>query len=189
MNLSPLTQRFVLHFGEMGSRWGINRTVVQIYASLYVSATPMNAHEVGEALNFSRSSLSMELKALQLWSLARLFYQPNDHREYFQVPENVWSMPPTLVTQRRKREIDPTLSMLHEAPMEQPGSASHIHKQERMKLMHGFIEMMTDWLDDIRKIDTATRARLMKMDAKVQRLLEISDRMKQVFTGANYGQL
>jgi DNA-binding transcriptional regulator GbsR (MarR family) len=181
MNLPPLTQRFVLHFGEMGSRWGINRTVGQIYALLYVSAKPLNADEVGEALNFSRSNVSMGLKELQSWSLVRLIHQPNDRREYFQAPDDVWAIFRTLATERRKREIDPTLSMLRDALMEQPSVAEDIHAQARMKQMHAFIEMMTDWLDEVQKMDSATLASLMKMGAKVQKMLELKDRVKQVF--------
>jgi DNA-binding transcriptional regulator GbsR (MarR family) len=181
MNLPPLTQRFVLHFGEMGSRWGINRTVGQIYALLYVSAKPLNADEVGEALNFSRSNVSMGLKELQSWSLVRLIHQPNDRREYFQAPDDVWAIFRTLATERRKREIDPTLSMLRGALMEQPSVAEDIHAQARMKQMHAFIEMMTDWLDEVQKMDSATLASLMKMGAKVQKMLELKDRVKQVF--------
>jgi DNA-binding transcriptional regulator GbsR (MarR family) len=184
MNLPPLTQRFVLHFGEMGSRWGINRTVGQIYALLYVSAKPLNADEVGEALSFSRSNVSMGLKELQSWNLVRLIHQPNDRREYFQAPEDVWAIFRTLAAERRKREIDPTLSMLRDALMEQPSVAEDIHAQARMKQMHAFIELMTDWLDDVQKMDSATLASLMKMGAKVQKLREIKERVKQVFTAS-----
>ena len=183
MNLPPLTQRFVLHFGEMGSRWGINRTVGQIYALLYVSAKPLNADEVGDALGFSRSNVSMGLKELQSWNLVRLIHQPNDRREYFQAPEDVWAIFRTLAAERRKREIDPTLSMLRDALMEQPSVADDIHAQERMKQMHSFIEMMTDWLDEVQKMDSETLASLMKMGSQVQKLLEMKDRVKQVFTG------
>ena len=182
MNLPPLTQRFVLHFGEMGSRWGINRTVGQIYALLYVSAKPLNADEVGEALGFSRSNVSMGLKELQSWNLVRLIHQPNDRREYFQAPEDVWAIFRTLAAERRKREIDPTLSMLRDALMEQPSVAEDIHAQERMKQMHGFIELMTDWLDDVQKMDSATLTSLMKMGSQVQKLLEMKDKVKQAFS-------
>ena len=182
MNLPPLTQRFVMHFGEMGSRWGINRTVGQIYALLYVSAKPLNADDVGEALGFSRSNVSMGLKELQSWNLVRLLHLPNDRREYFQAPEDVWAIFRTLAAERRKREIDPTLSMLRDALMEQPGVAEDVHAQARMKQMHEFIERMTDWLDDVQKMDSATLASLMSMGAKVQKLLEMKDWVKQVFS-------
>ena len=187
MNLPPLTQRFVLHFGEMGSRWGINRTVGQIYALLYVSNKPLNADEVGEALGFSRSNVSMGLKELQSWSLVRLIHLPNDRREYFQAPEDVWAIFRTLAVERRKREIDPTLSMLRDALMEQPSVAEDIHAQARMKQMHEFIELMTDWLDDVEKMDSATLASLMKLGSKVQKLLEMKDRVKQVFSLSSDG--
>lgn len=195
MKLPPLTQRFVLHFGEMGSRWGINRTVGQIYALLYVSAQPLNADEIGEALAFSRSNVSMGLKELQSWNLVRLIHQPNDRREYFQAPEDVWAIFRTLANERRKREVDPTLSMLREALMEQPGTAEDVHAQERMKQMHQFIELMTNWLDDVQKMDSETLASLMQMGAKVQKLLEMKERVKSAFSpaktpkeGAGHGQ-
>jgi DNA-binding transcriptional regulator GbsR (MarR family) len=188
MDLPPLTQRFVLHFGEMGSRWGINRTVGQIYALLYLASKPLNADEVGEALGFSRSNVSMGLKELQSWNLVRLIHKPNDRREYFQAPEDVWAIFRTLAAERRKREIDPTLSMLRDALIEQPSVVADIHAQERMKQMHGFIELMTDWLDDVQKMDSATLTSLMQMGSKVQKLLEINDRVKQVFTGKPHAE-
>ncbi|QTN29095.1 GbsR/MarR family transcriptional regulator [Rhodoferax sp. AJA081-3] len=181
MNLPPLTQSFVLHFGEMGSRWGINRTVGQIYALIYVSAKPLNADEIAEALNFSRSNVSMGLKELQSWNLVKLIHLPNDRREYFQSPQDVWQIFRTLATERRKREIDPTLSMLRDALMETPSGEDERVAQERMRQMHAFIELMTDWLDEVQKMDSATLASLMKMGAKVQKLLEMKDKVKQVF--------
>jgi DNA-binding transcriptional regulator GbsR (MarR family) len=177
MNLAPLTQRFVLHFGEMGSRWGINRTVGQIYALLYVSPKALNADEIGEALAFSRSNVSMGLKELQSWNLVRLQHLPNDRREYFQAPEDVWAIFRTLAEERRKREIDPTLSMLREALMEEGVTGDDVHAQARMRQMHELIELMTGWLADVQKMDSATLASLMKMGAKVAKLLEVKDKM------------
>ena len=188
MKLPPLTQRFVLHFGEMGSRWGINRTVGQIYALLYVSARPLNADEIGEALAFSRSNVSMGLKELQSWNLVRLIHQPNDRREYFQAPEDVWAIFRTLANERRKREVDPTLSMLREALMEQPVTPEDIHAQERMREMHSFIELMTNWLEEVQKMDSETLVSLMQMGAKVQKLLEMKGRMKNVFSPSKLKQ-
>ena len=183
MNLPPLTQQFVMHFGEMGSRWGINRTVGQIYALLYLSSKPLNADDVGEALGFSRSNVSMGLKELQSWNLVRLIHQPNDRREYFQAPEDMWTIFRTLAAERRKREIDPTLSMLRDALMEQPSVAEDIHAQERMRQMHGFIDLMTHWLDDVLRMDSSTLTSLMKMGSKVKKLLDIKDRFKDAITG------
>lgn len=184
MNLPPLTQQFVMHFGEMGSRWGVNRTVGQIYALLFVASKSLNADEVGEALAFSRSNVSMGLKELQSWGLVKLIHLPNDRREYFQAPEDVWAIFRTLAAERRKREIDPTLSMLRDALMEQPSVAEDIHAQARMRQMHEFIERMTDWLDDVQKMDSDTLVSLMKMGSKVQKLLEMKDKVKNVFSPA-----
>ena len=177
MNLAPLTQRFVLHFGEMGSRWGINRTVGQIYALLYVSPRALNADEIGDALAFSRSNVSMGLKELQSWNLVRLQHLPNDRREYFQAPEDVWAIFRTLAEERRKREIDPTLSMLREALMEEGVTGDDVYAQARMAQMHDLIELMTGWLVDVQKMDSATLASLMKMGAKVAKLLDAKDKV------------
>ena len=177
MNLAPLTQRFVIHFGEMGSRWGINRTVGQIYALLYVSPKALNADEIGDALAFSRSNVSLGLKELQSWNLVRLKHLPNDRREYFQAPEDVWAIFRTLAEERRKREIDPTLSMLREALMEEGVTGDDMHAQARMRQMHELIELMTGWLQDVQKMDSATLASLMKMGAKVANLLEAKDKV------------
>lgn len=183
MNLAPLTQRFVLHFGEMGSRWGINRTVGQIYALLYVSPRALNADDIGEALAFSRSNVSMGLKELQSWNLVRLQHLPNDRREYFQAPEDVWAIFRTLAEERRKREIDPTLSMLRDALMEQAVVGDDIHAQARIKQMHDLIELMTGWLADVQKMDSGTLVSLMKMGAKVQKLLEVKGKITSKLTG------
>ena len=177
MNLAPLTQRFVLHFGEMGSRWGINRTVGQIYALLYVSPKALNADDIGEALAFSRSNVSMGLKELQSWNLVRLQHLPDDRREYFRAPDDVWAIFRTLAEERRKREIDPTLSMLREALMEEGVTGDDVHAQARMRQMHELIELMTGWLADVQKMDSATLASLMKMGAKVAKLLDAKDKM------------
>ena len=180
MNLSPPTQRFVLHFGEMGSRWGINRTVGQIYALLYVSPKAINADDIGEALAFSRSNVSMGLKELQSWNLVRLQHLPGDRREYFQAPEDVWAIFRTLAEERRKREIDPTLSMLRDALMEKPSTEDDIHAQARMKEMHDLIELMMTWFDDVQRMDPKTLSQLMKLGSKVGKLLAFTNNLKVV---------
>src|ERR1700761_2881534 len=136
MNLPPLTQAFVLHFGEMGSRWGISRTVGQIYALLFLADRPLNAEEITESLGFSRSNVSMGLKELSSWRLVRLQHKPGDRREYFSTPERLWEIVRILAEERRKREIDPTLSMLRHALVEAPVSHEEQHAQARMAEMH-----------------------------------------------------
>ena len=142
-----------------------------------MSPKALNADEIGEALAFSRSNVSMGLKELQSWSLVRLQHLPGDRREYFQAPEDVWAIFRTLAEERRKREIDPTLSMLRDALMERPAAADDIHAQERMRQMHDLIELMTGWMADMQKMDSDSLVSLMKMGSKVQKLLEIKDRL------------
>lgn len=180
MNLPPLTQNFVLHFGEMGSRWGINRTVGQIYALLYVSQEPLNADEIAEALAFSRSNVSMGLKELESWRLVRLQHLPNDRREYFSAPEDIWAIFRTLAEERRKREIDPTLSMLRDAIMASTASDQERYAQKRMKEMHDLIELATLWFNDVQRLEPDTLKQLMKLGARVQKFLEMKDKLKIV---------
>lgn len=177
MNLTPLVQSFVLHFGEMGSRWGINRTVGQIYALLFTSEKPLNADEIAEALAFSRSNVSMGLKELDSWRLIKLQHLPGDRREYFSTPEDVWVIFRTLADERRKREIDPTLSMLRDALLRETDNASDRFAQKRMSGMYELIELMTDWLTDVQRLDEQTLRKLMKLGAAAQRVLELKGKL------------
>ncbi len=179
-SLTPLVRSFVSHFGEMGSRWGINRTVGQIYALIYVSAQPLNADEISEALEFSRSNVSMGLKELQAWRLVHLRHISGDRREYFEAPADAWEVFRTLAEERRRREIEPTLSMLRNALLEEPGTPEDRYAQGRMRGMHDLIELMTTWFDDVQRLDVDTLKQLMSMGAKVQRLLELKDKIKLV---------
>ncbi|WP_203076393.1 GbsR/MarR family transcriptional regulator [Falsiroseomonas ponticola] len=177
MKLPPLVQSFVLHFGEMGSRWGINRTVGQIYALLYVSPGPLNAEQIVEALGVSRSNVSMGLKELQAWNLVLLKHIPDDRRDYFTTPDDVWLILRTLAEERKKREVDPTLSVLRELLMQSPGSEDERHAQARMAEMHGLIERLTNWYEDVKRLETERLAALLALGAKVTRLLEAKDKV------------
>lgn len=156
----------------MGSRWGINRTVGQIYALLYVSERPLNADEMVHALGLSRSNVSMGLKELQSWHLVRSQHLPDDRREYFSAPEDIWEIFRTLVQERRKREIDPTLSMLRDALMEEPGSQEDEYAAKRMGEMHELIELTTRWIDDVQDLSPNTVIQLMKLGGGVSKLLK-----------------
>ena len=177
MNLHPLSQSFVLHFGEMGSRWGINRTVGQIYAVLYISREALTADDIVERLGVSRSNVSMGLKELQSWRLARLEHRPGDRREFFSAPEDVWQIFRTLAEERQRREVDPTLSMLRDALLETAGSPEDVYAQERMRRMHELIEQITDWFAEVRKLSPETLQSLMALGGKVVKLLEMKERV------------
>ncbi|MCJ2091835.1 GbsR/MarR family transcriptional regulator [Methylobacterium sp. J-072] len=177
MHLPPLIQTFVLHFGEMGSRWGINRTVGQIYALLFVAERPLNADEIVERLGVSRSNVSMGLKELQAWNLVRLLHVPGDRRDYFATPEDIWQIVRTLVEERKKREIDPTLTLLRELLMQDAESEAERHAQGRLREMHDLFELFAGWYADVRRLDTERLVQLLTLGAKVQKVLAMKDRL------------
>ena len=176
-HLPPLSREFVAHFGEMGSRWGINRTVGQIYALIFISQRALNADEIAETLEFSRSNVSVGLKELQSWRLVRLKHLPGDRREYFEAPADVWEIFRMLAEERRRREIEPTLSMLRMALLESPTSAEERHAQERMRQMHELIDRLMTWFDDVQKLAPETAMQLMGMGATVTKVLGLKDRL------------
>ena len=177
MHLPPLCEAFVLHFGEMGSRWGINRTVGQIYAVLFIAERPLCADDIVERLGVSRSNVSMGLKELQSWNLLRLRAVPGDRREFFATPDDLYAIVRTLVEERKKREIDPTLSVLRELLMRTPGSDDERHAQQRMRDMHELIELMTQWYSDVQRLETDRLIQLLSLGSKVVKVLDIKDRL------------
>ena len=182
MELSPLSDAFIRHFGEMGSRWGINRTVGQIYALLYVTGRPLPADEIAEALGFSRSNVSMGLKELQSWRLVRLQHLPGDRREHFSAPDDVWQIVRILAEERKHREIDPTLSVLRDLLLEKPGSDDDRRAQARLRDMHDVIELINRWATDVQKLETEQLLQLLKLGGGVMRLLDLKNRLPLIGT-------
>lgn len=162
----------------MGSRWGINRTVGQIYALLYVQGKALNADEIAEYLSFSRSNVSMGLKELQSWRLVKLLHQPGDRREYFEPPKDIWDIFKALLEERRRREVEPTLSMLRDALLENPASEADRIAQQRMREMYDLIELSSSWFDDVQRLSPETLSALMKMGSKVKKLLDVRDKLR-----------
>jgi DNA-binding transcriptional regulator GbsR (MarR family) len=183
MELTPIVQAFVLHFGEMGSRWGINRTVGQICALLFLSARPLPADEIAEALGFSRSNVSMGLKELQSWRLVRLQHLPGDRREHFSTPEDVWQIVRTLAEERRRRELDPTLSVLRDLLLDKVSGVADQHAHKRMQEMHDLLELITRWSEDIQKLETEQLTELIRLGGRVVRLLELKNRLPLIGSG------
>lgn len=177
MNISPFKENFILHFGEMGNRWGINRTVGQIYALLFISKDALNAEDIAHILNFSRSNTSMGLKELQAWNLVRLKHLANDRRDYFCAPEDVWLIFKTLAKERKKREIDPTLSMLRESLIQELNDEGDQYAQNRMQKMHELIELTTNWFDEMEQLDEHTLRQLMQMGQAAQQFLKFKNRL------------
>src|SRR5881409_888758 len=112
MRLTPVMQRYIIHWGEMGTRWGLNRTVAQIHALLYLSPQPLHAEEIAETLGVARSNVSTSLRELQGWGIVKLVHVLGDRRDHFETLKDVWEMFRIVLDERKKREIDPTLSMI-----------------------------------------------------------------------------
>ena len=182
MRLPPVIETFVLHFGEMGGRWGINRTVGQIYALLFLSDRPLHAEEITDLLGVSRSNVSMGIKELEAWRLVRKRHLPSDRRDYFEAPDDIWQIVRTLAEERRKREVDPTLSMLRDVLMEQPSSSEERHAQDKMREMHDLIEVLVGWADDVQRLDNHSLMQLLSLGAGVSKLLDIKSKVS-VFVG------
>ena len=175
--LPALNRQFIAHFGEMGSRWGINRTVGQIYALIFISPRALNADDIAETLACSRSNVSMGLKELQSWRLVKLRHLPGDRREYFEAPQDVWEIFRVLAEERRRREIEPTLSMLRMALLDEAQSDDERHAQQRMREMHDLIDRLMTWFDDVQRLAPETAMQLMGMGAAVTKVLEFKDRL------------
>jgi len=176
-NLDHSVQAFILHFGEMGSHWGINRTVGQIYALLYVSADPLNAEQITEKLGLSRSNVSMGLKELQSWRLVRSQHLPGDRKDYFSTPEDILEIALTLLEERRKRELDPTLTLLRQTLMDEPKTDEQQHVHKRLQEMCDLMEQVSDWSDDLLKLSRSDLELLLRFGNKVPRLLEMKDKL------------
>lgn len=183
MTLTDIEQEFVLHFGEMGSRWGINRTVGQIYAVLFLSPEPLHADALVQALGVSRSNVSMGLKELQAWRLVRLRHIAGDRRDHFATPEDLWEIVRILVAERKKREIDPTLSKLRELEMRRPTEAD-AHAHARIREMRALIEDMMGFYEEMDRLETAQLVRLMRMGRQVSRLAAGAGRLLGAGRGA-----
>src|SRR3982074_1808927 len=139
--LSPVQTKFVLHWGEMGTRWGVNRTVAQIHALLYLSPTPLNADDIMEALAVARSTVSTSLKELQGWGIVKLVHVVGDKRDHFESMKDVWEMFRVVLDERKKRECDPTMRLLQECIAEAAkDKATDAYTQERLRELYKFFE-------------------------------------------------
>ncbi len=170
--LTPIQERFVLQWGEMGAKWGINRTVAQIHALLFLSPRPLNAEDIAATLGVARSNVSTSLRELQGWGIVKVAHILGERRDHFESMKDVWEMFRIIVDERKKREADPVLAMLRDAAVEakKPGAAD-AYTRERLADMLQFFELMTAWTEQTRKLPTAAVVRLVKMGDKLGRLL------------------
>jgi DNA-binding transcriptional regulator GbsR (MarR family) len=151
VDLTPVMQKFILHWGEMGTRWGINRTVAQIHALLYLSPRPLNAEEIATTLGVARSNVSTSLKELQNWGIVRVTHVMGDRRDHFESMKDVWEMFRVILDERKKRETDPTLHLLRD--------------------LLGFFETMSTWYSQVRCLPQQAMLRFVRMGGQVRKWL------------------
>jgi len=169
MELAGITERFVLHWGEMGSRWGVNRTVAQIHALLYITGRPLNAEDITGTLGVARSNVSNSLKELQAWNLVRVVHVRGDRRDHFETSTDVWELFKLIVAGRRQREIDPTMQALKDC-LDSPGAAREPQgARQRIEETLRFLEIMTTLSDELLRMRPESLMRTLGLTAKISR--------------------
>lgn len=158
----------------MGTRWGINRTVAQIHALLYISPRPLHAEEIATTLNVARSNVSASLKELQGWGIVRLVHVLGDKRDHFESMKDVWEMFRAVLDERKKREIDPTMAMLAECIAEaEKDRATDEYTEQKLRELHAFFETTASWYAQVRNWPVAAFVKLTKLGDKALKLLGI----------------
>ena len=171
IQLSELGNQFVLHWGEMGARWGINRTVSQIHALLYYTGKPANAEQIADALQIARSNVSNSLKELQNWKLVRITHMMGDRRDYFETSLDVWALFNTVITERKKREFDPTVQFLQSFYNDNTFNNNELESKKRVKEMLDLMQTVSVWCDEMIKLKPETLTKIMKYGAKIKALI------------------
>ncbi len=171
MELSPKLSRFVLHWGEMGARWGVNRTVAQIHALLYITGRPMHAEEITDTLGVARSNVSNSIRELQGWNLVKLVHLSGDRRDHFETSTQVWELLRTIVRERQRRELAPTIEVLRSLLADPGISKEPADAKLRMRETLELLETLTAWSDEMLRLDTPTLTKVLKLGAKIKRLL------------------
>ncbi|HEX9627172.1 MAG TPA: MarR family transcriptional regulator [Acidiferrobacterales bacterium] len=171
MELKPVAKRFVLHWGEMGSKWGVNRTVSQIHALLYLASEPLNAEEIAETLGVARSNVSTSLKELQSWGLVHVVHRMDDRRDHFATASDVWDLFRTIVRERKEREFDPTVDVLRECLASRDFGRESPEAQQRIHDTLQLMEAVASWADEMLRLPPETLVKVMKLGAKIQKLV------------------
>jgi len=164
-------RRFVLHWGEMGWRWGVNRTVSQLHALLFLAGRPMHAEELADILQVARSNISNSLRELQNWNLVRVVHLMGDRRDHYEAAQDPWELMRTIVRERKAREFDPTIAVLRECIADPGFAQQEPAAQKRMKETLVLMQSLANWTDEMLGLESSTLARLAKLGAKVQSLV------------------
>ena len=171
MELSDVARQFVVHWGEMGSAWGVNRTVAQIHALLFFHGRPLHAEEIAETLGVARSNVSTSLKELQSWNLVRISHMLGDRRDYFDTSHDVWALFNTIVRERKEREFDPTTRLLQQLVAQPEFENESPDVQDRVRETLRFMESLGSWTDEMLRLSPSTLEKVLRMGASVQKFI------------------
>lgn len=176
MKMSTHIESFVMHCGEMGSRWGFNRTIGQMVGLMLMSEKPLTANELSETLNISRGNVSMGIKELQSWRLIQTKHLPGDRKDYYAPAGSIWDLANRVFEERRKREMDPTLSLLRSVLLEEPANKEDEYAQGKMLEIHDLLETITVWAGELQSMNPDKVKTLMKLGASVGKVLDMKDK-------------
>jgi len=180
MGFSAIEQRFVLHWGEMGTRWGINRTVAQVHALLFVSPKPLHAEEIANTLSVARSNVSTSLRELQGWGIVRVVHVLGDRRDHFESLKDVWEIFQVVAEERKRREIDPTLRVLHECVGELKRSNANSFTRERLEAMLEFLTGTSALFEELVHLPADTLKGMARLRGRLQSLFAAGKESKPV---------
>lgn len=173
IRLSTVQERFILHWGEMGTRWGINRTVAQIHALLYLAQRPLHADEICATISATRSHVSTSLKELRSWGLVKPVRVFEDRRLHYTCPKDVWGMFFRVLEERKRREMDPTLAMLREAAAElKKPEARDKYTEARIQEMLDFFSAASAWFDKLKGFSPETLEKIGRSGGGFWKLLK-----------------
>jgi DNA-binding transcriptional regulator GbsR (MarR family) len=169
--LTPAARKFVLHWGEMGQAWGINRTMAQVHALLFVAPDPLDAEEISLLLDVSRSNVSTSLRELITWGVVRRVHIIGDRRDRFEALKDVMETFRVIMAERKRREMDPTIALLEHCVKEvEPGDSSEQYTREQLEKMLEFTQMVTAWYGHIDHLSTASMYRLFRGGALLSKV-------------------
>jgi DNA-binding transcriptional regulator GbsR (MarR family) len=171
MELTETARRFIVHWGEMGNAWGVNRTVSQIHALLYVHGRPLHAEDIAFTLAVARSNVSNSLKELQNWNLIRVTHILGDRRDYFETSLDVWELFRTIVRERKEREFDPTVRLLADLVAQADFQNEAADTQDRVRETMRFMQTLGAWSEEMLRLSPSTLEKVLKMGASVQKFV------------------
>jgi len=171
MQLSETARRFVVHWGEMGNAWGVNRTVAQIHALLFFHGQPLHAEDICDTLNVARSNVSNSLRELLNWKLIRTTQVLGDRRTYYETTSDVWTLFRTIIQGRKEREFDPTVQILRELTQAPEFAQEPLAAQERVRETLKLMNALEAWADEVQRLPPSALAKLLRTGAQVQKLL------------------